>query len=81
MARNRVFIGTVIDFDSAIGLGELRDDAGESFRFHSTAISDGTRNTSAGIRVAFTLRRGIDGILEAEQITPFESADNAGSSA
>lgn len=73
MARNRVLVGTVIDFDSAIGLGEVRDDAGETFRFHSTAISDGTRNTNSGVRVAFTLRRGIDGILEAEQITQFDS--------
>lgn len=73
MARNRVLVGTVIDFDSAIGLGEVRDDAGETFRFHSTAISDGTRNTNSGVQVAFTLRRGIDGILEAEQITQFDS--------
>lgn len=70
MARQSVHLGIVESFDSAVGLGTVRSSAGTTYRFHSTALTDNTRMTESGVHVAFTLTRGIDGVMEAQSLTP-----------
>jgi cold shock CspA family protein len=59
----------VAQYDSDRGLGFVV--AGdESFRFHATAIADGSRQIEAGRRVTFVLAPGPGGVLEARGLTP-----------
>lgn len=46
-------IGTVTDFDFAVGLGHLSTSEGETRLFHCVEIADGTRNIEVGSRVSF----------------------------
>lgn len=57
--------GTIADFDAVAGYGTVRDDAGESWWFHCTAIDDGSRMIAEGATVRFTLRPGLLGRFEA----------------
>ncbi len=47
--------GTVVAFDRGIGLGEVRADDGEGYRFHATRIADDTRSIAVGATVDFTV--------------------------
>lgn len=61
-------IGTVIAFDEEQGFGSLRDEAGDEWFFHCTAIADGSRKIGLDASVAFVLRPGHRGEMEANQI-------------
>jgi CspA family cold shock protein len=63
-------LGTVSDYDAARGLGTVVEDGGERFGFHATAIADGSRRIDAGTRVAFAVRPGHRGALEARGLVP-----------
>jgi cold shock CspA family protein len=77
--RGKLRIGVVSAFDEARGLGTvtLRDDParagtgrpGQSWSFHCTAIADGTRTIDVGTPVAFELKPGHLGRMEATQVT------------
>jgi cold shock CspA family protein len=62
--------GRVTAFDRDRGLGTVVDDAGASFGFHATAISDGSRNIAVGTQVAFTVSPGHGGRFEAASVLP-----------
>ena len=62
--------GTVTEFDDAAGLGTLTTEDGFAYRFHCTAISDGTRTIAVGTRVEFVTRPARDGTYEADEVTP-----------
>jgi cold shock CspA family protein len=47
--------GEVIEFDDPRGLGVVRADGGTTYRFHCTAIADGTRRIAVGTLVDFEL--------------------------
>jgi cold shock CspA family protein len=47
--------GEVIEFDEPRGLGVVRADDGATYRFHCTAIADGTRTIGVGAVVEFEL--------------------------
>ena len=46
-------IGTVIEFDSEIGLGVVETGEGTRFPFHCIEIADGTREIAVGTHVTF----------------------------
>jgi cold shock CspA family protein len=60
--------GRVASFDRDRGLGTVVADAGTSFRFHATAIADGSRNIEVGAVVAFTVSPGHGGRYEARSL-------------
>lgn len=62
--------GVVESFDEARGLGVIRSDDGSELPFHCTRIADGTRTTTAGRRVRFTVVPGRLGRWEAADIEP-----------
>ena len=70
MATRRLRTGTVSSFDDPIGLGEVREDSGERFGFHCTAIADGTRTIEVGTEVRFAVLAGHVGRDEAFDLTP-----------
>jgi cold shock CspA family protein len=49
-------IGQVTVFDAYAGLGEIRDNQGESWPFHCVSLSDGSRSVAVGAQVSFTIR-------------------------
>jgi cold shock CspA family protein len=55
----------VTSFDADRALGTVTSDGGVEFGFHSTAIADGSRDIAVGARVAFVVRAGHRGLLEA----------------
>ena len=57
--------GAVTAFDGLSGLGVVEAASGERFAFHCTSLVDGSRHIDAGRRVAFRLRPGHLGRLEA----------------
>ena len=63
-------VGTVTEFDDASGLGTLTAEDGAAYRFHCTAISDGSRTIAVGTRVEFVTRPAPDGTYEAGEVTP-----------
>jgi cold shock CspA family protein len=69
--------GRVASFDPARGLGTVTDDAGANYRFHATAIADGSRRIDVGTEVTFTVAPGHGGRYEARSL----SAASAGASA
>lgn len=71
-------VGRVASYDSARGLGTVV--AGEAeYRFHCTAIADGTREIEPGSRVAVLLVPGLGGVLEGRSVTAVaESESSAG---
>lgn len=63
-------LGVVVDFDDERGLGSVRDDEGNAFGFHCTAIADGTRAIAVGTRVIFEVAPGHLGRLEGRGLRP-----------
>ena len=62
--------GTISDFDERVGLGSVVTAAGETYRFHCTQISDGSRRIDPGTQVAFTVVAGHHGEWEAASVQP-----------
>jgi cold shock CspA family protein len=62
--------GVVTEFDDAAGLGTITADGGAAYRFHCTAITDGTRTIDVDTRVEFELRPAHHGAYEAGAVTP-----------
>jgi cold shock CspA family protein len=62
--------GTVTAFDDAAGLGTITADDGGAYRFHCTAIADGTRTIDVDTEVEFELRPARHGSYEAGAVTP-----------
>jgi cold shock CspA family protein len=60
--------GTVVAFDSAVGLGEVQGTDGAVYPFHCIEIADGSRDIPVGQAVQFTLL-GKLGRFEAAGIT------------
>jgi len=67
-ARGEAAKGTVVAFDEATGLGEVRLESGEVVGFHATQLQDGTRRVDVGRRVAVTVVPWHRGRLEAAAI-------------
>jgi cold shock CspA family protein len=65
--------GVVSEFDDPRGLGVVREKHGRTFRFHCTAISDGSRSVEVGEPVSFVVRPGHLGLLEAREVTKYPS--------
>ncbi len=57
--------GHVATFDEHRGYGTVRDETGEEWFFHCTAITDGTRTIPEGARVRFEVVPGHLGRWEA----------------
>jgi cold shock CspA family protein len=64
------WLGTVQAFDSERGLGVVVAAGGVSFRFHSTAIADGSRQIAIGSAVSFVVAPALGGRFEADSLTP-----------
>ena len=62
--------GVVTEFDEAAGLGTVTAEDGTAYRFHCTAIADGTRSIEIDTKVEFEVRPGRHGTYEASGITP-----------
>jgi len=62
--------GVVTEFDDAAGLGTITAEDGTAFRFHCTAITDGTRTIDVDTKVEFELRPARNGRYEAGAVTP-----------
>ena len=60
--------GAVDEFDEPRGLGTVLDDDGRRYRFHCTAVADGSRRIDVGTRITFILGPGHLGKFEARQI-------------
>ena len=63
-------MGTVSEFDDAAGLGTITAEDGTAFRFHCTAITEGTRTIEVDTKVEFELRPARHGSYEAGTVTP-----------
>lgn len=61
--------GTVVEFDRAVGLGQVAVVDGTRYSFHCIEIADGTRDIAVGTAVTFELL-GKLGRYEAARITP-----------
>jgi cold shock CspA family protein len=59
---------TVVEFDEPRGLGVVETEAGERYRFHCTAILDGTRTIAVGTAVEVEVRNGPTGTYEATSL-------------
>jgi cold shock CspA family protein len=57
-----------VEFDEPRGWGSVRSDEGGDYPFHATAISDGSRVISPGVRVVFLTAPGHLGRMEARQL-------------
>jgi cold shock CspA family protein len=57
--------GVVEEFDEPRGLGWVTGEDGARYRFHCTAVADGTRTIARGTRVVFSLAPGHGGRYEA----------------
>lgn len=64
-ARLRIYRGQVVSFDEERGLGEVKDDSGEQFGFHCTAIADGSRKIEVEANVSYLVTPGHMGKMEA----------------
>jgi cold shock CspA family protein len=62
--------GVVSEFDDAVGLGTITAEDGTRYRFHCTAISDGTRTIPVDTTVEFETGPARDGTYEASSVTP-----------
>ena len=62
------FVGRVVAFDDAAGLGDVERDDGVRYPFHCIEIADGTRSIALGTAVTFTLLCKL-GRYEAAHIT------------
>ncbi|HEY8216165.1 MAG TPA: hypothetical protein VIH82_03460 [Acidimicrobiia bacterium] len=64
----RAHAGTVVEFDSARGLGIVEDAAGDRLGFHCTRIADGTRTVTVGAAVRYVVVPAALGRWEAAAI-------------
>ena len=63
--------GVVATFDDQVGAGTIVDDAtGAPWRFHCTAVADGTRTIAEGTAVVVDVAPGLPGRWEATVVTP-----------
>ena len=62
--------GVVTEFDDAAGLGTITAEDGTSYRFHCTAIADGTRTIAVDTKVEFEPKPARHGTYEAGEINP-----------
>ena len=62
--------GVVTEFDDDAGLGTITAEDGTPYRFHCTAIADGTRTIDVDTKVDFESRPARHGGYEARDITP-----------
>ena len=60
---------TVSTFDPVVGLGAAETSDGQSFSFHATAMTDGSRRIGVGAEVEMTLTPAANGTWEATLIT------------
>lgn len=60
--------GVVASFDDHLGAGTIRDEAGEVWPFHCTAIADGARTIEPGTPVSFRVVAGHHGRWEATEL-------------
>jgi cold shock CspA family protein len=60
--------GAVDEFDEPRGLGTVLGDDGRRYRFHCTAVANGSRRIDVGTRITFILAAGHLGQIEARQI-------------
>ncbi len=51
---SHALLGAVVSFDTAIGLGTIRDQDGDVWPFHCISIADGTRSIDVGAEVTFS---------------------------
>lgn len=65
---NEQHAGTVVAFDAAVGLGEVRRADGVRFPFHCIEIADGTRTIEVATPVTFRLLCKL-GRYEAKAVT------------
>lgn len=65
--------GMVTEFDEPRGLGTVLGDDGASYRFHCTALADGTRVVAVGTRVVFSVVAGHGGRYEARAVTTIQA--------
>ena len=61
-------IGTVVEFDAAVGLGEIERNDGQRFQFHCIELADGTRTIELSTAVTFGLLCKL-GSYEASTVT------------
>jgi len=64
-----VAVGTVVDFDPAVGLGVVESSGGR-YRFHCTQIAGGSRTIAVGTPVRFEVKPGRNGAWEAAGVSP-----------
>ena len=62
--------GAVTTFDEAKGYGTVTDTSGDTWFFHCTAITGGSRTIEVGATVAFEVVPGGLGRYEAARLTP-----------
>lgn len=66
--------GTVVAFDDPRGLGTVRSEDGVEYPFHCAAIADGSRTTTVGSVVRWSVSAGRLGRWEAVRIVPVDEA-------
>lgn len=57
--------GVVLEFDSAVGVGIVRENSGAEFQFQCTQIGDGSREIDPDSAVSFDVEAGGPGRWEA----------------
>ncbi len=62
--------GRVVEFDEHKGYGWVEADDGRRLFLHCTAIADGSRSVSVGVRVTFDVAPGHLGRWEARGVSP-----------
>ncbi len=62
--------GSVDAFDAEVGLGTVTAEDGSRYRFHCTAIVDGSRDIPVGCAVGFDVAAAGPGHWEARGVTP-----------
>ncbi len=68
-------IGEVTEFDEPRGVGTVAGEAGGSWSFHCTAITDGTRTIAVGTPVAFEVVPSHLGRMEATRVTKLDHGE------
>ena len=63
-------LGRVVEFDEHKGYGWVEADDGRRLFLHCTAIADGSRSVTVGVRVAFDVAPGHLGRWEARRVSP-----------
>lgn|GEM_PF-808831 len=77
IVEGRTYTGTVKNFDSHVGLGEITIHkngvlSNQSIPFHCVNIADGSREVALDLRVSFVAFWHPRGRFEAKEITPMK---------